>query len=103
MILERFNALAFVGDDSARMIYGAFNILLREDLDYGTLREWEMGPWHKKDCQCMTMFITREGEVAPLDECAPFRVMGSNQLMGAGESRYHCNSQSCPIIKVNQR
>jgi hypothetical protein len=103
MVLEHFNALAFVGDDSARMIYGAFNILLRGDLKYGTVREWKMGPREKKDCQCMTMFLPRRGGVAPRDECESFQVMGSYELMGAGGSRYHCSSEFCRIIKSNRR
>ena len=42
MILERFDTLVFIGDTMVRDIYGAFNILLRKNLDYGALSQWEI-------------------------------------------------------------
>jgi hypothetical protein len=39
MILERFNAIIFLGGDIAQTIYTAFNILLRKDLAVGGLRQ----------------------------------------------------------------
>lgn len=98
MILERFNALFFIGDGSARVIYGVFNVLLTEDLEFGTVREWEMESVHKKKCRCETMFLPHEGKIGPLEECGIFEVTASDRLIGVGEGRYQCNSKFYPTL-----
>ena len=42
MILERFDTVVFIGDTMLRNIYGAFNILLRQNQALGALSQWEM-------------------------------------------------------------
>ncbi len=42
LILERFSASVFVGDDVARSIYLALNMLLWEDLALGDVEGWNM-------------------------------------------------------------
>lgn len=73
MILERFDTLVFIGDTMVRDIYGAFNILLRKNLDYGALSQWEitdeellsiLSLWktnemlmvNRNSCKCNTQF-----------------------------------------------
>lgn len=104
MILKRFNTLAFIGDGSASMIYRSFNVLLREDLRYGTVKDWEMASWQQNSCECLTMFISRESKIGPYQECEWFMVTGSDQFSGwVGESRYHCNSEFFHVININKR
>ncbi len=59
MILERFNTIAFIGDETARSIYAAFNILLREDLSLGSLAQWKMSDQERLDCKCEHQFLNR--------------------------------------------
>lgn len=42
MILERFDTVVFIGDTMLRNIYGAFNILLRQNQALGAISQWEM-------------------------------------------------------------
>ncbi|RPB28100.1 hypothetical protein L211DRAFT_865503 [Terfezia boudieri ATCC MYA-4762] len=42
MILERFDTVAFIGDTMLGNIYGAFNILLRQNQALGAISQWEM-------------------------------------------------------------
>lgn len=60
MILERFNAIVFVGDDIAQSIYAAFNILLREDLALGSLQQWLMTDEERLKCKCDNQFLNNE-------------------------------------------
>jgi hypothetical protein len=57
MILERFSAIVFAGDEIAQSVYAAFNILLREDLSLGGLRGWAMGHQDHLDCKCDNQFL----------------------------------------------
>jgi hypothetical protein len=57
MILSRFEKILFVGDDALKLVYGAFNILLRENIALGALREWEMEKREREyECQCNEQF-----------------------------------------------
>jgi hypothetical protein len=78
----RFNALVFIGDDAARSIYAAFNILLTKDLELGAWRSWEMELVHKKKCRCESMFALAKGGTGPLEECGMFELTGTHQLGG---------------------
>lgn len=92
MILERFNALVFVGDDIAQSVYTAFNILLREDLALGGLQNWIMNEEDKERCKCDSQ-LTDAG-------CDRFRVrrmeeVVKNQGGGRKGSGYACE-RGCP-------
>ncbi|KAH6683311.1 hypothetical protein B0J14DRAFT_673883 [Halenospora varia] len=85
MILERFNALIFVGDDLARTIYAAINILLREDLVHGGLQQWRMNEADKALCKCDAQFTKAA--------CVEFGVKNmenvrKNQGAGRGGQRF---------------
>jgi len=42
MILERFDTIVFIGDNTVRNIHSGFNILLRENQMLGAITEWDM-------------------------------------------------------------
>ncbi|KAK4941969.1 hypothetical protein LTR10_018150 [Elasticomyces elasticus] len=59
MILERFDAIVFIGDFSLQNIYNGFNILLRQDLASGTLKTWDMDKYTLQQCRCDNQFIVQ--------------------------------------------
>ncbi|RVX68039.1 hypothetical protein B0A52_08450 [Exophiala mesophila] len=59
MILERFDSLIFVGDDSLQSIYNGFNILLRQDLIFGAMRVQEMESALRTQCWCDSQFTAK--------------------------------------------
>ena len=59
MILERFNAVIFIGDAAVQNIYTAFNTLLHEDFSLGGLHQSKMGLVDRKTCRCENQFITQ--------------------------------------------
>ncbi|PBP20119.1 hypothetical protein BUE80_DR008768 [Diplocarpon rosae] len=79
MILERFNAVVFVGDDVAQSVYAAFNILLREDLILGGVHDWMMGDEDQAKCKC-------DGQLLNID-CLKFAVMSVEEVQNAGRDR----------------
>lgn len=91
----RFHALVFAGDDAARSIYAAFNILLTNDLELGAWRIWEMELVHKKKCRCEAMFALAKGGTGPLEECGMFELTGTHQL---GDWPTHMSSDVGPIL-----
>jgi len=60
MILERFNAVVFVGDQTAQFIYAAFNILLQEDLSLGGLQQSIMSEQDRTNCKCDNQFTNKD-------------------------------------------
>ena len=59
MILERFNAVIFIGDTAVQDIYTAFNTLLREDFSLGGFHQSKMSLMDRKTCNCENQFITQ--------------------------------------------
>lgn len=90
MVLERFNAIVFVGDDISRILYLAFNMLLREDLALGGLQDWSMSEQDRESCKCDNQF---------LDDCLAYGVKSSEDIKKDGESDrkvspYFCSRKS---------
>ncbi|KAE8445484.1 hypothetical protein EG329_013374 [Mollisiaceae sp. DMI_Dod_QoI] len=87
IILERFNAIVFVGDEVAQSIYAAFNILLREDLALGSLQQWIMTEEERMKCKCDNQFINSECQryaIKSIDE------VRKNEASGRKGSPYLC-------------
>ncbi|MCJ1315605.1 hypothetical protein MMC15_000925, partial [Xylographa vitiligo] len=42
MILDRFDAVVFIGDSMLQNVYSAFNMLLRENVALGGLKQWNL-------------------------------------------------------------
>ncbi|KAJ8062510.1 hypothetical protein OCU04_009040 [Sclerotinia nivalis] len=57
MILERFSAVVFLGDETAQTIYAALNVFLREDISHGGLQEWMMTDDERIACKCDAQFL----------------------------------------------
>ena len=89
MILERFDSVIFVGDDPVKHIYTAFNVLLRENVALGGMKQWEMEDEERRKCKCENQFVR--------EECGKF-LLRSNEEVGTkdtgskGSSPYYCNS-----------
>lgn len=88
MILERFDAIVFIGDNMLQHIYAAFNMLLRENMAMGSLKQWEMSEDQRVNCRCDNQ-ITRP-------ECSKYVVIDSEEVRkndpGSGHpSPYRCN------------
>ncbi|GLB06763.1 hypothetical protein AtubIFM57258_002080 [Aspergillus tubingensis] len=89
-ILRKFDGIVFVGDDTLADAYAGFNILLREDLATGSLREWEINKGHGHDCRCESQFTSRS--------CLPLRITSSDEVYaqeGSSAPRrpYACSSR----------
>ena len=88
MILERFDAVVFIGDNMLQHIYAAFNMLLRENMAMGGLKQWEMSEGERDNCRCDNQ-VTRT-------ECTKRVLLDSEDVRkndpGSGHtSPYHCN------------
>lgn len=72
MILERFDAIVFIGDDSLKQIYAAFNMLLRENMATGSLKQWELSESQRDACKC-------DGQLTS-PECSSHMIMDSRTV-----------------------
>ena len=99
MILERFDAVVFVGDDSLKPIYAAFNVLLREDMATGGLKQWELNEGQRDACKC-------DNQLAK-PECSSHLIMDSEMVRekkedGIGHgSPFACDRKSTNPMKEN--
>ncbi|KAH8654948.1 hypothetical protein BGZ60DRAFT_472896 [Tricladium varicosporioides] len=55
-ILQRFDRIVLVGDSMLRHVIGSINILLRKDLGYGAVTDWNFSVEERKDCFCNEQF-----------------------------------------------
>lgn len=91
MILDRFDGVIFIGDDLLQHVYSAFNILLRENVALGGLKQWEMSESDRSACRCDNQFVK--------SDCAKYAVTSSEQVVkndgGSGHpSPYLCSRKS---------
>jgi hypothetical protein len=96
MILERFDAVVFVGDASLQNIYNGFNILLRQDLATGALKAWEMDGNLLDSCHCDAQFNT--------PACAEHFVTSShevNENTPSVGSPYTCSRFPHAMLQIN--
>ena len=91
MILERFDAVIFIGDDTLRHIYGAFNILLKEDMATGALDSRHLDDNEQSACTCDNQFIKSECSKAIIRES---QAIGDHDDTFGKSTPYHCNSKS---------
>ncbi|CZR69875.1 uncharacterized protein PAC_19775 [Phialocephala subalpina] len=55
-ILGRFDTVMLVGDSMLRHIIGSINILIRKDLGYGAVTDWNFSLQERKECFCNEQF-----------------------------------------------
>ena len=90
MILERFDAIIFIGDDTLKHIYAAFNILLRENLATGSLKQWEMTETDRFLCRCENQFTRPECSAHMLMDS---QAVAANDASSGHRSPYYCDRQ----------
>lgn len=96
MILERFDAIVFLGDDMLQHIYSAFNMLLRENIATGSLKQWEMKDNEHAGCRC-------DDQLIKID-CLKYAITDSQAVSdndgGSGhKSPYYCD-RKCPFLNL---
>lgn len=93
MVLERFEAIVFIGDDLLQHIYAAFNMLLRENIAMGGLKQWEMKENERVKCRC-------DNQITKAD-CSKYTVMSNLAVRGndggaGNRSPYYCDRK--PLV-----
>lgn len=58
-ILGRFDRVVLVGDSMLRHMIGSMNILIRKDLGYGAVTDWNFSLQERKECFCNEQFDTK--------------------------------------------
>ena len=99
MILERFDSIVFVGDETLQSIYAGFNILLRQDLGLGAMKQWEMADEELKRCKCENQFVQ--------ESCAKYLVSASQQVSTNAHNyrqrpaAYTCQRTPHSLLKID--
>ncbi|EXJ57809.1 uncharacterized protein A1O5_12367 [Cladophialophora psammophila CBS 110553] len=97
MILERFDAIVFVGDYSLQTIYNGFSILLRRDLAHGALRTWSMDKEKLRQCRCDNQFTSQ-----PCSEhFITFSGDLTNLLSGRVDQPYFCSRTPHSFLEIS--
>lgn len=87
-ILQRFDGIVFVGDDALADAYAGFNILLRQNLATGSLRDWEMDKDLSQRCRCESQFTQAA--------CLSMRITSSDQVDAQSGGPAFRAPYSCP-------
>ena len=95
MILERFDAVVFIGDDTLKHIYAAFNMLLRENIVTGGLEQLDLAA-----CRCDNQFIKPECSSHLVTDS---RAMSVNKENIGLASPLYCDRKSCLSLVPDPR
>lgn len=87
MILERFDAIVLIGDDSLKQIYAAFNMLLRENMAIGSLKQWELNETQRDSCSC-------ENQLSK-SECSSHMIIESQTVREKDDKDSHTSPFYC--------
>ncbi|MCJ1308301.1 hypothetical protein MMC25_001954 [Agyrium rufum] len=55
-ILSRFEKVIIIGDSMMRHVVGSINVMLRQDLGYGAVTDWNFNADERRDCFCNYQF-----------------------------------------------
>jgi len=94
MILDRFDAIVFIGDDTLQHIYAAFNMLLRGNIAWGGLKQWNLKDNERDSCRCDNQVMK--------GECSSHTVTSSSEVRendGGSSHRgpYYCDRKLTPV------
>ena len=88
MILERFDAIVFIGDDLLKHVYAAFNMLLRENIAMGGLKQWELNESERTACRCDSQITRPECSKHVVTES---QIVKDNDEGSGHRSPYYCD------------
>lgn len=55
-ILGRWDKIVVTGDSMMRHLVGALNVIIRKDLGYGAVTDWNFRQDEREQCFCLTQF-----------------------------------------------
>ncbi|KAK7203888.1 hypothetical protein BZA70DRAFT_282353 [Myxozyma melibiosi] len=107
MILDRFDAVIFIGESSMTShLYGAFNSLLRKNLAWGALKNWELNEQQRQRCRCDSQYTNPQCGGSQTGSGDHF-IADSAEILDAKEegtrvgAPYVCNRVFHGIVNVN--
>jgi hypothetical protein len=92
-ILQKFDGIAFIGDESLADAYAGFNILLRENLATGALKDWEMNDVYSGQCRCDSQFTN--------PSCWLKRISSSEEMFLRGDESGPRNTYACSTRELS--
>ena len=97
MILDRFDGIVFIGDSMLQNVYSAFNMLLRENVVMGGLKQWNLKESEHSACHCENQFMR--------PECLGQRITSSAEVResdggSAHRSPYYCDRKLDPPAAI---
>lgn len=99
MILERFDAIVFIGDDTLKHVYAAFNMLLRENIAMGGLKQRDLSESDRNSCRCDNQFTKPECSRHFVTES---QIVTDNDGGGGHKSPYYCDRKyTLPYTKTD--
>ncbi|KAK9450169.1 uncharacterized protein V1518DRAFT_195262 [Limtongia smithiae] len=87
-ILERFDRVSIVGDSMMRQMLGALYVLLRKDLGYGGVTQWNFNDQEKAECFCNSQVNVKS--------CSLQTIYATKDIV-----KWDPNSFACDPAKVN--
>lgn len=97
MILDRFDSIVFLGDEMLQHIYSAFNMLLRENIALGGLRQWDMKETERETCRCANQLIRPECQAYSVADSQSVRL---NDAASKHNSPYYCDRKCASTTKL---
>ncbi|KAK7903522.1 hypothetical protein LTR67_001542 [Exophiala xenobiotica] len=91
-ILSRFEKVIVIGDSMMRHVVGALNVLLRKDLGYGAVTNWNFNDEELRDCFCNHQMDVKS--------CSVQGIYSTSSVLEHDPSSLACASSSQPVDLV---
>ncbi|KAK9448255.1 uncharacterized protein V1518DRAFT_375171 [Limtongia smithiae] len=89
-IVERFDRIGVVGDSMMRQMVGALFVLLRKDLGYGAVHQWQFSEAQKFNCFC-------DAQVN-VHNCNDESIFSTSDIYANDPSSFACNHNKTNIF-----
>ncbi|MCJ1389626.1 hypothetical protein MMC18_002483 [Xylographa bjoerkii] len=97
MILDRFDAVVFIGDGMLQNVYSAFNMLLRENVALGGLKQWNLKDDERSSCHCDNQLMRPECLGQSITSSAEVR---ENDGGSSHRSPYYCDRTPHTFLSI---
>lgn len=61
-ILGRFEKVIIIGDSMMRHVIGSINVLIRKDIGYGAVTDWNFSPEERWVCEAVEVYSSFRGQ-----------------------------------------
>ncbi|KAK9466822.1 hypothetical protein V1512DRAFT_262427 [Lipomyces arxii] len=89
-ILEKFDRVVIIGDSMMRQMLGALYVILRKDIGYGGVTNWNFNDQERNDCFCNKMIDVKS--------CSIQTIYSSDDIVKWDPNSFACDAKKVKVL-----